>query len=471
MIKNILFLLGFITLNLIAFSEIRLPAIIGDHMVLQQKRDVKLWGWCDPGEKITIKVDWDTTTYKTTGGSNAKWSLNVRTVAAGGPYKILIGGRNSIQLQDVMIGEVWVCSGQSNMEMNYNWGLKQYTSDVNNAANKSIRFFHIPKLTADFPQDDIKGKWVVCNPEDVKSFSLVGYFFGKKLQENLNAPVGLINTSWGGTPAEAWTPIEIIEKDSILKNAATLLKPSSGWPVIPASTYNAMIHPLTNYNIAGAIWYQGESNTGTAKTYHLLLTSMIGSWRKMWQNEFPFYYVQIAPFTYGDNIVGPLLREAQTKTLTYPKTGMVVITDLVSDIKDIHPQQKKEVGERLADYALADNYGKTIAPYKSPVYKSMKIEKDKIRIFFDNAENGLMVKGGSTPAEFYIAGEDSNFLPADARIEKNTVVVSSKLIKNPVAVRFEFSNASISNLFSKEGLPVNLFRTDDWLVNTEPVKK
>jgi sialate O-acetylesterase len=198
---------------------------------------------------------------------------------------------------------------------------------------------------------------------------------------------------------------------------------------------------------------------------------MIGSWRKMWQNEFPFYYVQIAPFTYGDNIVGPLLREAQTKTLTYPKTGMVVITDLVSDVKDIHPQQKKEVGERLANYALADNYGKPVAPYKSPVYKSMKIEKDQIRIFFDNADNGLMLKGGSTPAEFYIAGEDNIFFPADARIEKNTVVVSSKLIKNPVAVRFEFTNAAISNLFSKEGLPVNLFRTDDWPVNTVPAKK
>ena len=449
-------------------------------MVLQQQSEVKFWGWCEPGEKITIKTDWDTTNYNVVGGSNAKWSLKVRTGSAGGPYTVKIMGYNTIQIQDVLVGEVWVCSGQSNMEMNYNWGLKQFTNDVNNAANKNIRFFHIPKLTADFPQEDTKAKWVVCNAEDVKRFSLVGYFFGKRINENLNVPVGLINASWGGTPAEVWTPKEIVENDTVLKSAAASLKSSNGWPVIPASAYNAMIYPLTNYKIAGTIWYQGESNTGTSQSYQSLFTSMIGSWRKAWQNDFPFYYVQIAPFTYGDNIIGPLLREAQTKSLNYSKTGMIVITDLVSDVKDIHPQQKKEVGERLANYALADNYGKNGIAYKSPIYKSMKIEKDKIRIFFDNAVNGFMVKGGGTPTEFYIAAEDKIFLPADAKIEKNTVVVSNKLIKNPVAVRFEFTNTAISNLFSKEarpdgsvgrGLPVNLFRTDDWFENTVAEKK
>lgn len=471
MIKYTLFLLGFITTNFIAFSEIRLPAIIGDHMVLQQQSEVKLWGWCDPEEKITIKVDWDTTTYKTTGGSNAKWSLKVRTGAAGGPYNILIEGRNSIQLKDVMIGEVWVCSGQSNMEMNYNWGLKQYTEDVNNATNKSIRFFHIPKLTADYPQEDTKATWVVCNPEDVKPFSLVGYFFGKSLQENLNIPLGLINTSWGGTPAEAWTPKEVVENDPVLKNAATLLPLSRGWPIIPSSTYNAMIYPIINYPVAGAIWYQGEGNTAASKTYQSIFTAMINSWRRSWQKDLPFYYVQIAPFTYGNNNVGALIREAQTKTLSLPKTGMIVITDLVDDIKDIHPQRKKEVGLRLADYVLADNYGKSKGIYKSPMYKSMNIEKDKIRIFFDNADKGFIVKDGHVPTEFYISGEDKIFVPAKAKIEKNTVVVSNKLVKHPVAVRFTFSNSTIPNLFSKEGLPVNLFRTDDWPVDTDQVKK
>jgi sialate O-acetylesterase len=470
----------FIFCRLSSFSEVRLPAILGDHMVLQQQGEVKLWGWCDAGEKITVKVSWDTATYKTTGSSNAKWMLKIKTPEAGGPYKITIQGYNFIELQDVMIGEVWICSGQSNMEMNYNWGLKQYTGDVNDATNKHIRFFHIPRLTSNFPQDDTKGKWVVCNPNDVKLFSLVGYFFGKSLQENLNVPVGLINASWGGTPAETWTPKEIIEKDSILKQAAALLKPATGWPVVPASTYNAMIYPLTNFNIAGAIWYQGEANTGTAKTYHTLLTAMISSWRNAWQKDFPFYYVQIAPFTYGDNINGALLREAQTKTLSYPKTGMIVITDFVPDVKDIHPPMKKEVGGRLAAYVLADNYGKSGGSYKSPMYRSMKIEKDKIRISFDNAGKGLIVKGEGAPTEFYIAGEDKIFLPAKAKIENNTVMVWNKLVKYPVAVRFGFTNTSIPNLFSKEarpdgtvgrGLPVNLFRTDDWDVITEQVKK
>jgi sialate O-acetylesterase len=452
------------------FSAVQLPAVIGSHMVLQQQSEVKLWGWCEPGEKISVKVDWDTTTYQATGTSGAKWSVTVKTIAAGGPYKININGYNNIVLEDVMLGEVWVCSGQSNMEMNYNWGLKQYTDDFNAATNKSIRFFHIPRLTATYPQDDTKARWVVCNPEEAKRFSAVGYYFGQKLQQGLNAPVGLINASWGGTPAEAWTPKEIVESDSALKKAARALKPSSGWPVSVASTYNAMIYPLENLTIAGAIWYQGESNTGTSQTYQTLLTSMIGAWRKAWQKDFPFYLVQIAPYTYGDNNIGALLREAQTKSVSYPKTCMVVISDLVDNIADIHPKLKKDVGLRLANLALGDTYAKPITGFKSPVYKSMKIEKNKIRIYFDDAADGLVSKGGA-PTDFFIAGDDKNFVPAQAKIDGNTVVVSSKDVKNPVAVRFAFTNIAMPNLYSKSGLPVNLFRTDDWPVNTDPIKK
>jgi sialate O-acetylesterase len=458
-------------LSIVGFTEIRLPAILGSHMVLQQQTNIKLWGWCEPGEKISIKVGWDTTTYTTIGNSNAKWVVNVKTNEAGGPYKINLSGYNKIELEDVVIGEVWLCSGQSNMEMSFNWGLKQYSSDFDNATNKSIRFFHIPRLTADNPQEDTKARWVVCNPEDAKRFSLVGYFFGKNIQQNLNVPVGLINASWGGTPAETWTPKEVVENDIELKKAAANLIPSSGWPITPSVTYNAMIYPLVNFNIAGVIWYQGEANVGASQTYQSLFTSMIGSWRKAWQKDFPFYYVQIAPFAgYGNNNVSALLRVAQTKSLSYPKTGMVVISDLVKDINDIHPQMKKEVGRRLADYALADNYRKRGIVYKSPLYKSMKIEKDQIRIFFENADNGLLVKGGAA-TEFYIAADDKKFMPAEVKIEKNSVLVFNKLIKHPVAVRFAFSNSAMPNLFSKEGLPVNLFRTDDWMVNTDAVKK
>lgn len=453
------------------FSEIRLPAVLGSHMVLQQKSEVNLWGWSNPGEKIRVMVDWDTTIYHATGLRTAKWSVKIKTPAAGGPYKIILNGNNAIVLEDVMVGEVWLCSGQSNMEWSGSQGLQQSFDEAPHATNTKIRFFYVPKSTADFPQDDCTAEWRVCNPEDMKRFSAIGYFFGKKLQQELNVPVGLINSNWGGTPAEVWTPKELVENDPALKEAAGKVNVTRWWPVQPGDIYNAMIHPLANFAIAGALWYQGESNTGTYATYESLFTMMIGAWRKAWQKDFPFYYVQIAPFAgYGHENVCALLREAQTKSLSYPNTGMVVISDLVDDINDIHPKNKIDVAQRLANLALAETYGKTGLIYKSPRYSRMNIEGGKIRIYFDHAENGLMSKGGA-PTEFYIAGADKNFLPAVAKIEGNTVVVSHKDIRNPVAVRFGFNNTAMPNLFSKTGLPVDLFRTDDWPVDTPQVKK
>ena len=272
----------------------------------------------------------------------------------------------------------------------------------------------------------------------------------------------MINASWGGTPAEAWTPKDTIENHQILKEAADHVKPVPWGPINAGAIYNAMICPITNFNIAGVIWYQGEANVDAALTYGHLLSAMINSWRKEWQKDLPFYFVQIAPFAgYGKSISSALLREAQTQTLSTPNTGMIVIHDLVSDINDIHPKNKKDVGLRLANYALAETYGKKELVYKSPMYKNMKIEKNKIRIYFDNAENGLRSKGGA-PDEFNIAGQDKKFTPASAKIEGNTVVVWNKNIKSPVAVRFGFTNSAMPHLFSKEGLPVNIFRTDDW---------
>ncbi|MEO6220949.1 MAG: sialate O-acetylesterase [Ginsengibacter sp.] len=443
-------------------AEIRLPAIIGNHMVIQQNSDVKIWGWCDPSEKIKINSGWDTTTYNTIGNSDGKWIITIKTPAAGGPYILTINGSNKIVLEDVLVGEVWVCSGQSNMEMNYNWGIKQYTTDAENATNKSIRFFHIPRLTAEYPQDDTKAQWVVCNPEDMKKFSLAGYFFGQKLQETLSFPIGLIEASWGGTPAEVWTPKNAIDSNTVLKGVADKRPPIPWGPIRVAATYNAMIYPVINFTIAGVIWYQGEANVGEASTYQLLFSTMINSWRKSWQKELPFYFVQIAPFAgYGNNISGSLLQEAQNKTAALAKTGVVVINDLVSDVKDIHPKDKKEVGLRLANYALADVYGKKDIVYKSPIFKSMRTENGKIRIYFAGADNGLVSKNGG-PNEFYIAGDDKIFMPAIAKIDGNSVVVWNKEIKSPVAVRFGFTNASMPNLFSKEGLPANIFRTDNW---------
>ncbi|MBC8052706.1 MAG: sialate O-acetylesterase [Sphingobacteriaceae bacterium] len=458
--------------HITSFADIRLPAILGDHMVLQQKSSVKLWGWCDGDEKIKVSTNWDTVTYRAIGSSQAKWVLEIQTPKSGGPYTITIKGNNTVVLNDVLIGEVWACSGQSNMEMSYNWlqnwGSNLYTEDIRNSTNNNIRFFQIPKLTAAYPQDDTKGKWVVCTPAEAKSFSLVAYFFGQKLQQQLSSPLGLITASWGGTPAEVWTPKDIIESKATLADAAKKLSPSKWWTVTPGAAYNAMISPITNYNIAGALWYQGEANVSAAPSHYSdLLSSMIGSWRSAWKKDFPFYYVQIAPYAdYGSQ--SALLREQQTMALSTPNTGMIVIHDLVDNIKDIHPRMKKEVGLRLADYALAETYGRKNFPAKSPAFSKMKVEKSKIRIYFDNAEKGLVSKG-PLPTEFYIAGEDKVFKPAIAKIEGSTVVVSHPGLKSPVAVRFGFSNSAMPNIFSKEGLPANIFRTDNWdAINTVP---
>ncbi|HEY0065831.1 MAG TPA: sialate O-acetylesterase, partial [Flavisolibacter sp.] len=284
------------------------------------------------------------------------------------------------------------------------------------------------------------------------------------LQKELNVPIGLIHASWSGTPAEAWTPGELVQSDPALKKAAAALDPSRWWPVSPGAAFSAMLHPLIRFSIAGAIYYQGESNVGAADTYTSLMITLIGGWRKNWQKDFPFYFVQIAPYSgYGDHSSAAFLREAQTRVLSYPGTGMVLTSDLVDSLHDIHPRLKKEVGIRLANYALAETYHKQGIAYKSPLYQSMQVEKDKIRVHFTNAEGGLVSRGA--PTEFYIAGEDRKFLPARARIEGSTVVVWSKQVKQPVAVRFGFRNAAQPNLFSKGGLPVGIFRTDNWPVH------
>lgn len=442
-------------------GEIRLPNVLGNHMVLQQQSEVSLWGWSNPAEKVHIVTGWDTVSYETTADSGGKWKTTIKTPKAGGPFEINIKGSNEIVLKDVMIGEVWVCSGQSNMEWSGSQQLPQSLEEAPHANHPGIRLFYIPKLTADFPQERCEGEWKVCTPEEMVRFSAVGYFFGKKLHQELNVPVGLINSNWGGTPAEVWTPREIVENDSLLKEAAAQLKPFAWWPKDAGKCYNAMIHPMTPFSIAGAIWYQGESNVSTAYGYEKLFTNMIGAWREAWQKDFPFYFVQIAPYTYGDNLNGPLLREAQTRSASYPNTGMVVVSDLVDNVKDIHPQNKKGVSERLANFALARTYNQEKAAFQSPTFDRMEVQGSAVRVHFKHAEGGLIARDGA-PRDFYVAGSDKKFLPATAVIEGDTVVVQSDKVTVPVAVRFGFTNDAIPNLFSKNGLPVNLFRTDNW---------
>ena len=467
--KNHIFSILFGNLVLVlSFSitaDVRLPNIIGDHMVLQQESTVTIWGWANPAEKVQVTPSWNATVSETVAGNGGKWSVGITTPIAGGPYTMKVAGANTIDLKDILIGQVWVCSGQSNMEWSGNHGLQQCKDEAPNANDPNIRFFYIPKTTALFPQDRGEGAWKVCSPEEMMQFSAVGYFFGKQLRQKLGSPVGLINSNWGGTPAEVWTPGELVENDPELQVAASQIQPFAWWPNGAGLCYNAMIHPITSYKIAGAIWYQGESNVSTAYAYEKLFTTMIGGWRSAWNSEFPFYFVQIAPYEYGNPNTCALLREAQTRSAFYPDTGMVVVSDLVDDIKNIHPNNKRDVGLRLANYALSKTYGHKNIPHRSPQYRRMETEGQKIRVFFDHAESGLMARGGD-PDEFYIAGSNGEFLPAKAEIDGSTVLVSSESVANPVAVRFGFSNTAMPNLFSKEGLPVNLFRTDQFKVQT-----
>jgi sialate O-acetylesterase len=462
----------FILISLLGFSslyaraDVRLPAVIGNHMVLQQNTTVTLWGWCDPAERLAIIVDWDTTVYQAIGQNTARWTVQIKTpVTDNKPHRITIAGRNTVQLDDVLLGEVWVCGGQSNMEWSGARGIKQAIDKAPQANNPSIRFFYVPKAVAAAPQDDMQARWVVCTPETMLTFSAIGYFFGEKLQQQLNVPVGLINANWEGTNAEVWVPAEQVLSDSTLRRAFSYVSTDAPkWPIEPGVGYNAMIHPLTSFAVAGVIFYQGESNVNARMpdAYVKLFKQLIDSWRTNWQRDFPFYYVQIAPFTmYNQPFNAARLREAQTLCASHPKTGMVVIHDLVDNVKEIHPQNKKDVGLRLANYALADTYGQTGIAYKSPLYERMVVENASARLYFANADQGLESRGGA-PREFMIAGADQVFYPAVAHIEGRTVVVSSKRVDKPVAVRFGYDNTSTPNVFNKEGLPLNLFRTDTW---------
>lgn len=445
----------------LAVADVLLPSIFGSHMVLQQNDQVKVWGWAKPMEPVVLKASWDPETeYKTQGDPNAKWEILLKTPSAGGPYSITIQGYNTIVFDDVLIGEVWLCSGQSNMEWSFRSGIENGDEELKKADYPEIRFFSVKHQTADGPQLDLNGQWVVCKPETAHDFSAIGYFFGRKLHQELKVPVGLVNSSWGGTPAEAWTSPEAINADETLKKDAENMKQVPWGPVGVGKIFHAMIKPMVPFKIAGVLWYQGESNVMNAKNYSILLPALITNWRKEWGHEFPFYFVQIAPYIYGQPEEGVLLREAQRRSLEVPNTGMVVTSD-IGNIEDIHPRNKIDVGLRLANLALNKNYNKTHLPFSGPLFKDMKVEGRKVRINFDHAENGL-IKKGKDPLDFEIAGEDGMFVKATAKIEGSSVVVHSKSVKDPVAVRFGWSNTANPNLFNQEGLPASSFTTGNW---------
>jgi sialate O-acetylesterase len=444
------------------FGKITLPSVFSDNMVLQQNSKVAIWGWAGPGETVKIVASWNSKdTVKVKADNTSEWKTSIQTIGAGGPYSIKILGSGNAELKNVMLGEVWICSGQSNMEMSVNWKLINGEEEALKANNPNIRIFHIQKIGAEYPQQTCEATWTMCTPETMRATSATGYFFARELQEKLHVPVGIIVSAWGGTPAEVWIEKSRVENNPEL-NKSKITEHYDWWPSAPGTLYNSMISPIVPYGIAGAIWYQGEANTGNYPIYSLLMKTLIENWRSDFKKDFPFYLVQIAPYNYGDKGTSQYVREQEEMvTKIVPNTGMVVISDLVDNIKDIHPKNKLDVGKRLANYALAETYKQNIGAYKSPAFQSMQVTKDKVRLTFSNVITGLK-STGKTPAQFLIAGEDKNFVPATAKMDGNNIVLSSKLVKTPVAVRFCFDNTSMPDVFSTEGLPLAPFRTDKW---------
>ncbi|OQA02646.1 MAG: hypothetical protein BWY69_00949 [Planctomycetes bacterium ADurb.Bin401] len=616
-------------------------------MVLQQKSNVPIWGWSLPNEQITILPSWQQQGTSLIADSNGNWKTEISTPEAGGPYTIIIKGHKELKISDVLIGEVWICSGQSNMEVPMGWlGTERSRKDIAQADNQQIRMFDVKDRYSIFEENDCLGSWntwVPATSENVQWFSAVGYYFGKRLQEELDIPIGLISSHWGGTEAECWMDLESVKKFGRLENIAKVIEgirennedpdvafanvinnwlkkveeedhgikdqwfgndyndidwqiinqptqwtnsplkgvhgsvwfrkeiileknpprnleislgqvddidsiwindnyigttfgcnikrtykipygylnkgrntiairvidtggeggfigeskemriataseeliniagewkykvsnPKTNWMEprhtkisqnFPTALFNGMIAPIIPVRIAGVIWYQGEGNVVFPIEYRTLFPAMIENWRNRWgQGDFPFYYVQIAPWAYGDSSLSQALREAQMMTLSLSNTGMAVTLD-IGEERDIHPRNKHDVGDRLARWALNKTYGKTDVIFSGPIYKSMKIEGSKIRIFFDCTADGLMVKG-SELSEFTIAGQDKKFVPAKAIIDGLSVVVSSPKVANPQAVRFCWSNCAVSNLFNSALLPASSFRTDDWPLN------
>jgi len=527
-------------------ADVRLPAIFGDHMVLQQEAKLPVWGTADAGEKVTVTVG--TESASATADSEGKWRVELQALPSGSAQVTMtVTGKNKLIFSDVLVGDVWVCSGQSNMEYPLS-GAHNASGELPKASDPGLRLFHVQRKTSLQPETDVGGSWQVCTPETAKNFTAVGYFFGRELRTSLKRPIGLIEASWSGTEAQAWTSLSGLQKEPALHgyvdkynlNLAHYPKaladapaqtaayraaldawhrdvnpsyqaalkdwneavakakaagqpqpprpqPSTpipqapadptGGPHGPSNLFNGMIAPLIPYAIKGAIWYQGESNASQAMEYRTLFPLMITDWRQRWGlGDFPFLFVQLASF---DESVHPsqdwaLLRESQVKTLALPNTGMASAVD-IGDPTFIHPQDKMDVGLRLALAAKHIAYGRDLV-YSGPIYDSMKVEATAIRVSFTQTGGGLVI--GQAPwipssmtknpvsttelESFTIAGADQNWVQAQAKIDGNTVVVSSSQVAQPVAVRYGWADAPRCNLYNKEGLPASPFRTDDW---------
>lgn len=497
-----------------AAADLKLPTIIGDHMVLQQKQVNPLWGWDAPGTEVTVQFGAQTKTAK--AGSDGKWTVKLDPLDANAvPANLVIRGSSTVNVADVLVGEVWMCSGQSNMgfDVNGDWNAEVETLASN---HPNLRLISVPQVGTQELQDDFKGQWAASTPESCKNFSAVGFFYGRFLHEILGVPVGLIDNSWGGSAAEAWVRRDTIEGDprfaalmegwrkreadlnseESLKGYEEALakweadsaaaakagerpprRPQNPKQILsgnqrPGNIFAGVVHPTLTYGIKGVIWYQGESNAGRAWEYAQLFPFMIEQWRKEWgQGDFPFYWVQLADYMAEKSEPGESawaeLRASQTKTLELPNTGEAVIIDL-GEANDIHPKNKYDVAARLVRWALAKNYGKTMEP-QSPTFKSHQVDGNKLVLHFEHTGGGLRTVDVNEVSGFAICGEDRKWVWADAKIvENDTIALSSANVPNPVAARYAWADNPVCNVYARNGLPLTPFRTDDFPMTTQP---
>jgi sialate O-acetylesterase len=447
-------------------AEVKLPAIFGDHMVLQQQTDAAIWGKATPGKSVKVVTSWNKKSYSANSDKEGNWKTKVSTPSAGGPYSITISDGKTLTLNNVLIGEVWICSGQSNMQMTMQGYFNQPIIGANEAiatsSNNSIRLFTVERVKSLEPAEDFTGAWLECVPENVANFSATAYFFGRMVQQALNVPVGLICSSWGGTRIEPWI------SENGFKNFDWVKLPDKKMTgefnqQTPTVLYNAMIAPMVGYAFRGGLWYQGESNRNEPVQYEKLMSGLASNWRAEWGiGDFPFYYVQIAPFDYGPTgLNSAFLREAQLNAADdIPAFGMACLMD-AGEKDNIHPARKREAGERLAFLALANTYGQKGIEYSGPVLKEMTVEGQMVKLTFDHAKNGLTTFGKELE-NFKIAGENKRFFPAKAFITGKGITLFSPQVEKPVAVRYAFDDFVVGELFNTEGLPASSFRTDDW---------
>jgi sialate O-acetylesterase len=503
-VKNRLISLSFVFLLFLtpfATAEVKLPQVLSDHMVLQRNAPIHIWGWANPGEQVTVSLQ--SQKQSTTTGDLGKWSVYLPPQPAGGPYTITIQATNTVTIADVLIGDVWFASGQSNMEMplkgfNPDTLIKNGTEEIANSNQPQIHLLRVNRRPSDHPLPDLKDPdevWTTCTPATAANFSAVAYFFGREIQQQEKVPVGLIDSTWGGTPAEAWISLDGISADASLMPVfeawsqmadgtadlpAMLAKekredeaakqagappPKHPWHPDPASfgpanLYNAMVAPFIDYPIKGAIWYQGESNTDKqrAPLYFKVFPTLIADWRGKWgQGNFPFLFVQISSYDAGDNQGWGVVRDAQRRALGLTNTGMAVTID-VGDAKNIHPADKQTVGHRLALAARDIAYGERVED-AGPLFREADPNGGNIRVWFDHGA-GLNAKGAPLIG-FEIAGSDHKFYPATAKVESDSVVVDASQVTAPKYVRYAWSSVTSANLFNAAGLPASTFSSEN----------